>query len=141
MVTGGCDANAVGSGQLVVDWWPLGPDGAGWVQPTDGRVDGGGVDARADDRRWLSSSASSSPPGPTEVRPQRYPYIWTMGKHLVDIDEAALAAAQAELKTTTAEETVNGALRLVCMQRSDRVTASLDRLARRDLLARPDAWR
>jgi len=63
-----------------------------------------------------------------------------MGKHLVDIDEAALAAAQSELKTTTAEETVNEALRLVCMQRSDRVTASLDRLARRDLLARPDAW-
>lgn len=141
MVTGGCDANDVGSGQLVVSWWPLRTDGAGWVQPTDGRVERGDGDARADGRRWLSSSASSSPPGPTEVRPQRYPYIWTMGKHLVDIDEAALAAAQAELKTTTAEETVNEALRLVCMQRSDRVTASLDRLARRDLLARPDAWR
>ncbi len=123
-----------------VSWWSIGTDGAGWIQPADGRVDGGDVTARADDRRGLSPSACSSPPGPTEVRPKRYPYIWTMGKHLVDIDEAALTAAQAELKTTTAEETVNEALRLVCMQRSDRVTASLDRLARRDLLARADAW-
>ena len=123
-----------------VSWWSIGTDGAGWIQPTDGRVDGGDADARASDRRWLSSSARSMPPSSTEVRPKRYPYIWTMGKHLVDIDEAALAAAQAELKTTTAEETVNEALRLVCMQRSDRVTASLDRLARRDLLARADAW-
>ena len=124
-----------------VSWWSIGTDGAGWIQPADGRVDGGDVTARADDRRGLSPSACSSPPGPTEVRPKRYPYIWTMGKHLVDIDEAALAAAQSELKTTTAVETVNEALRQVCMQRSDRVTASLDRLARRDLLARPDAWR
>ena len=132
--------NDVDSGQLVVSWWSIGTDEAGWVQPAGGRVERGGVTARADDRRGLSPSACSSPPGPTEVRPKRYPYIWTMGKHLVDIDEAALAAAQAELKTTTAEETVNEALRLVCMQRSDRVTASLDRLARRDLLARADAW-
>ena len=123
-----------------VSWWSIGTDEAGWVNPTDGHVERGDGVARADHRPWLSSSASSSPPGPTEVRPKRYPYIWTMGKHLVDIDEAALAAAQAELKTTTAEETVNEALRLVCMQRSDRVTASLDRLARRDLLARADAW-
>ena len=124
-----------------VSWWSIGTDEAGWVQPTDGRVERGGVTARADDRRWLSPSACSSPPGPTEVRPKRYPYIWTMGKHLVDIEEAALTVASAELKTTTAEETVNEALRLVCMQRSDRVTASLNRLARRDLPSRADAWR
>ena len=69
---------------------------------------------------------------------------WSPGGRLVLMGLGGsnrLAAAQAELKTTTAEETVNEALRLVCMQRSDRVTASLDRLARRDLLARPDAWR
>ena len=34
-----------------------------------------------------------------------------MAKHLVDIDEAALAAAQAELGTATMKETVNEALR------------------------------
>ena len=64
-----------------------------------------------------------------------------MGKHLVDIDEEALASAQAELKTTTMKETVNEALRLACVQRTDRVAASLDRLAKRDLPPREDAWR
>ena len=69
---------------------------------------------------------------------------WSPGGRLVLMGLGGsnrLTAAQAGLKTTTAEETVNGALRLVCMQRSDRVTASLDRLARRDLPSRADAWR
>ncbi len=68
-------------------------------------------------------------------------YTGLMGKHLVDIDEEALASAQAELKTTTMKETVNEALRLACVQRTDRVAASLDRLAKRDLPPREDAWR
>jgi len=62
-------------------------------------------------------------------------------KHLVDIDEAALTAAQAELGTTSMKDTVNEALRRASMRRSDRVQKALDRLGQRRLPPREDAWR
>jgi Arc/MetJ family transcription regulator len=62
-------------------------------------------------------------------------------KRLVDIDEEALAAAQAQLGTSTMKDTVNGALLLVGAARSARVKDALDRLGRRSLAAREDAWR
>ena len=64
-----------------------------------------------------------------------------MTKRLVDIDEEALAAAQAELGTSTMKDTVNAALRRAGQSRSRRVKEALDRLARRHLPAREDAWR
>ena len=64
-----------------------------------------------------------------------------MTKRLVEIDEEALAAAQAELGTSTMKDTVNEALRRVGEHRSRRVKDSLDRLARRRLLPREEAWR
>ena len=56
-----------------------------------------------------------------------------MGKHLVDIDEAALAAAQAELGTASMKDTVNEALRRATVRRSARVRKALDRLGERRL--------
>jgi Arc/MetJ family transcription regulator len=64
-----------------------------------------------------------------------------MAKHLVDIDEAALAAAQAELRTSSMKETVNQALRRAGTKRAARVQAALDRLARRPSPPREQAWR
>ena len=64
-----------------------------------------------------------------------------MGKHLVDLDEEALAAAQAELGTTTMKDTVNEALRRAGSQRSSKVQKALDRLALRHYPPREDAWR
>ena len=64
-----------------------------------------------------------------------------MAKHLVDIDEAALAAAKAELGTATMKETVNEALRRVSTPRSRRVDKALDRLGRRRRPTREEAWR
>ena len=45
-----------------------------------------------------------------------------MAKPLVDIDESALAAAQAELGTPTMKDTVNQALRLANSERDKRVS-------------------
>jgi len=64
-----------------------------------------------------------------------------MTKRLIDIDDDALDAAQAELGTPTIKETVNEALRQVGSARSARVTEALDRLARADLVDRDEAWR
>ena len=64
-----------------------------------------------------------------------------MTKHLVDIDEAALTAAQAELGTDTIRDTVNTALRRAGKDRKDRVNRSLDVLAMANLDDRNDAWR
>jgi Arc/MetJ family transcription regulator len=64
-----------------------------------------------------------------------------VAKHLVDIDEAALAAAQAELGTATMKETVNEALRRASGRRNARVRRALGRLAERPLPRREDAWR
>ncbi len=63
-----------------------------------------------------------------------------MGKHLVDIDETALAAAQAELGTASMKDTVNEALRRATVRRNARVQKALDRLGERHLLPREEAW-
>jgi Arc/MetJ family transcription regulator len=64
-----------------------------------------------------------------------------MVKHLVDLDEEALAAARAELGTATIKETVNEALRRATLSRSRRVAAAFDVLANAHLDDRADAWR
>ncbi len=64
-----------------------------------------------------------------------------MAKHLVDIDDSALAAAQAELGTSSMKDTVNEALRRASAQRNARVKEALDRLGRRTLPNRDEAWR
>ncbi|HUS61184.1 MAG TPA: hypothetical protein VMY34_03240 [Acidimicrobiales bacterium] len=64
-----------------------------------------------------------------------------MAKHLVDIDEQALAAARAELGTRTIRATVNEALTRAAGQRSAEVTRSLDRLGRLEVGDRDEAWR
>jgi Arc/MetJ family transcription regulator len=65
-----------------------------------------------------------------------------MAKHLVDIDEAALAAAQAEMGTASMKDTVNEALRRASRRRSARVQKALDRLGKRQLASpREEAWR
>jgi len=64
-----------------------------------------------------------------------------MAKHLVDIDETALAAAQAELRTRSMKETVNEALRRAGAPRNAKVHEALDRLGQRDFAPREEAWR
>jgi Arc/MetJ family transcription regulator len=64
-----------------------------------------------------------------------------VSKHLVDIDEAALTAARAELGTDTIKDTVNVALRRAGRDRQDRVEKSLAVLANAKLSDRADAWR
>lgn len=64
-----------------------------------------------------------------------------VAKHLVDIDEAALGAARAQLGTQTIRDTVNEALSRAAGQRSIEVKRSLDRLARLEFDDRDDAWR
>lgn len=68
-------------------------------------------------------------------------YTPLVAKHLVDLDEVALASAQAELGTATMRDTVNEALRRAGRPRTDRVNAALDRLGRRPWPPREDAWR
>lgn len=64
-----------------------------------------------------------------------------MAKHLVDLDEAALSSARAELGTTTIKDTVNEALRRATAERFERVRNALDVLANAELDDREDAWR
>ena len=64
-----------------------------------------------------------------------------MAKHLVDIDDKALGAAQAELGTETIKDTVNEALKRAGQGRSKAVSRSLDVLARARLEDRDRAWR
>jgi Arc/MetJ family transcription regulator len=64
-----------------------------------------------------------------------------MSKHLVDIDEDALRAAQAELRTATIRETVNEALRRATTGRDQRVRKALDTLTRVRVRDRNEAWR
>jgi Arc/MetJ family transcription regulator len=64
-----------------------------------------------------------------------------MTKHLVDIDERALADARAHLGVDTIKETVNRALRLVGEDRGATVKARLDALAGAELASREQAWR
>ena len=64
-----------------------------------------------------------------------------MAKHLVDIDEAALSAARAELGTGTIRDTVNQALRRAAAERNPEVAAALDHLAAAALADRDETWR
>ena len=64
-----------------------------------------------------------------------------MAKHLVDLDEAALSAARAELQTSTIKDTVNEALWRASQRRADRIADALDVLGAADLDDREDAWR
>ena len=68
-------------------------------------------------------------------------YTEDVSKHLVDIDENALTAAQAELGTTSMKETVNEALKRAGAGRDAKVSEALDRLGRRKLPPREEAWR
>jgi Arc/MetJ family transcription regulator len=68
-------------------------------------------------------------------------YTPGVAKRLIDIDEKALAAAQAELGTRTLKDTVNEALRRVAPARSSRVARALTTLARAKLRDRGEAWR
>ena len=64
-----------------------------------------------------------------------------MTKRLVDIDDAALRAAQLRLGTTTIKETVNRALRESSGEQQALARKRLDVLAGADLAPREDAWR
>jgi len=64
-----------------------------------------------------------------------------MPKHLVDIDDAALRDARAELRTSTIKETVNEALRRAGASRRRRVKSALDVLGEAALIDRGQAWR
>ncbi|MER7014647.1 hypothetical protein ABT324_24745 [Saccharopolyspora sp. NPDC000359] len=64
-------------------------------------------------------------------------------KHLVDVDEAALAAAREQLGTKTIKDTINVALRQVSgmSAHGDDVEAALDVLAGIEFEDREAAWR
>jgi Arc/MetJ family transcription regulator len=64
-----------------------------------------------------------------------------VSKHLVDLDEAALAAAKAEPGTDTIKDTVNAALRRAGRDPEEHVKQSLAVLANAKLADRADAWR
>lgn len=64
-----------------------------------------------------------------------------MTKHLIDLDEEGLSAAQAARGTGTIEETVNTARRRASASRQTEVAAALDVLASAELADRSDAWR
>lgn len=64
-----------------------------------------------------------------------------MGKHLIDIDESALSAARAELKTETIKDTVNEALRRAGAEHRENIQRRLDALAVLELEDREQAWR
>ena len=64
-----------------------------------------------------------------------------MAKHLIDVDEEALPAAQAELGTTTIKDTVNKALRRASADHQSRVSTAFDVLAKANLADRSEAWR
>jgi Arc/MetJ family transcription regulator len=64
-----------------------------------------------------------------------------MAKHLVDIDEAALAAARAALGTTTIKDTVNAALRRVADDKPARFDELVAALAGVEFGGRSEAWR
>ncbi len=68
-------------------------------------------------------------------------YTELVTKRLIDVDDEALGAAQAELGTSTYKDTVNEALRRVMQDRGPRVEAALDVLASAELGDRLEAWR
>lgn len=71
---------------------------------------------------------------------KRTVHPWSVGKHLIDLDEEMLSAARAELGTTTIKDTVNEALRRATLQRHRRTAAALDILANARLDDRADPW-
>ena len=86
-------------------------------------IDQPGTGARSP-ARDVTAVAGEGSTGELETSASIYtwPTVYTppMGKHLVDIDEAALAAAQAELGTASMKDTVNEALRRATVRRSAR---------------------
>lgn len=64
-----------------------------------------------------------------------------MTKRLIDVDDAALDAARAQLGTRTIKDTVNEALRRAAQQRKAELTSALTVLADADLDDRSAAWR
>jgi hypothetical protein len=64
-----------------------------------------------------------------------------MAKHLVDVDEDALADAKRELGTSTIRDTINVALCRAGARRRDDVKRQLDVLAKAELAPRDQAWR
>jgi Arc/MetJ family transcription regulator len=71
-------------------------------------------------------------------------FVYTPGmKHLIDLDEQALASARAALGTSTIKATVNEALRRAAIDsgRETRIRSSLDALASMPVFDRADAWR
>lgn len=89
----------------------------------------------------LADVTAPQPGGRAAIRKATAYILTEMAKHLVDLDEAALGAARAELGTITIKETVNVALRQASAQREERLAAALDVLAAADLGDRADAWR
>lgn len=83
-----------------------------------------------------------SAPGTSTVHlsPKSAGYTVLMAKHLVDLEEDALAAARAQLGTSTIKETVNTALRRVIKGRRKEVSEALDILASTTMVDREDAW-
>jgi Arc/MetJ family transcription regulator len=65
----------------------------------------------------------------------------TMAKHLVDIDEKALAAAKSEPGTKMLKATVNEALRRAAPRHQRRMARALATLAKAKLTDRRVAWR
>jgi Arc/MetJ family transcription regulator len=64
-----------------------------------------------------------------------------MAKHLVDLDEDALAGARAQLGTTTIKDTVNKALRAAQDAHDAQIADALDTLGRLEPFDRDEAWR
>jgi Arc/MetJ family transcription regulator len=64
-----------------------------------------------------------------------------MAKHLVDIDDRTLRAAQRRLRTRTIKETVHRALQAAAGAYPARVKKALDVLAGARLRDREEAWR
>ncbi|HKN95920.1 MAG TPA: hypothetical protein VJX10_02290 [Pseudonocardiaceae bacterium] len=64
-------------------------------------------------------------------------------KHLVDLDEEALAAAQEHLGTKTIKDTVNAALNLAIGRTvsGEEIDAALDVWASMEFIDREDLWR
>ncbi|MGI8426594.1 MAG: type II toxin-antitoxin system VapB family antitoxin [Actinomycetota bacterium] len=64
-----------------------------------------------------------------------------MVKHLIDIDDDVLSAAQVELGTKTIKATVNEALRRTLHERESKVAKAFETLANMKFVDREEAWR
>ena len=104
-----------------------------------GRVDGGLL-GRLEQIVGDTSELTAAPRRPLWIYEVATVYTVGMSKHLVDIDENALTAARAELGTASMKETVNEALKRAGAGRDAKVREALDRLGRRNLPPREEAW-